>query len=238
MAVHLTGNYRGTNESVSFNDKPVTIASINAHKQTHGYNLKNNPNKLGIDLIHIDRRGGNENEAGKWAGHYFEQPCINFNKFTLPFPTANVPQQRKEKYGHPSFPCFDRNKQPYIHYEPDYEFNSFTRFNVEFSHFWHIDNLSEAIRNPNKLIRGLWETNTVTAGEPEHWLCFRVGIVDCFIKNDNGIFVQDHSYNIGTEKYEELHERYLREYEEYHEIQRLKRLNDYISVARNKDLKK
>jgi hypothetical protein len=237
MSIHLKGQYRGTNESVSYYDKPVRIETIKALKQTHGYNLKNNPNKLGIDLIHIDRRGGNENEAGKWSGHYYEQPCINFNKFTLPFPTVNMPQQRKEKYGHPSFPCFDKSNKPYIHYEPDYQFNSYTRFNVDFSHFFHIDNLSEVIRNENILVRGLWETHTVTAGLPEHWLCFRVGVADYFIKNNN-IFVQDYSYDVGTEKYEELHERYTREYEIYHETQKLKRLNDYITVARNKELKK
>ena len=95
MAVNLTGNYRGTDESVSYNDKPVTNESKVALKQTHGYNLIRNPNIKGIDTIHTDRRGGNENEAGKWIGHYLEQPCINFNQFTLPFPTYNIPQERK-----------------------------------------------------------------------------------------------------------------------------------------------
>jgi hypothetical protein len=235
MAVHLTGNYRGTNESVSYNDKPVTIASIDAHKQTHGYNLKRNPNGKGIDTIHIDRRGGVENEAGKWSGHYLEQPCINFNQFTLPFPTGNVPEERKEKYGHPSFPCFDKNGKPYIHYEPDYEFNSFSRFNVDFTQFWHTN--FSAFRDLNKLVRGLWKTNTVTAGRPEHWLCLKIKDLEFYNKNENGIFVPDYSYNVGTEKYEELHERYTREYNEYHENQKLIRLNEYIIAARNKELK-
>ncbi len=236
MAVHLTGNYRGTNESVSYEDKPVRLVAIPALYQTQGYILKNNPNKMGIDLIHTNRRGGNEDEAGKHRGHYLEQPWENFNKFTLPYPTFNAPAERKEKYAHPSFPCFDRNGRPYIHYDPDYESNSFSRFNKDFSHFWHIDNFSEVVRDTNKLIRGLWETDTVTAGRPEHWLCFKVGVPDMFIKNKHNIFVPDYSYNVGTEKYEELHERYTREYNEYHENEKHKRLNEYILAARNKQL--
>jgi hypothetical protein len=214
MAVNLTGNYRGTDEAVSFYDRPVTIESKVALKQTHGYNLIRNPNHKGIDTIHTDRRGGNENEAGKWVGHYLEQPCINFNQFTLPFPTYNIPQERKEKYAYPSFPCFDKNGNPYIHYEPDYEFNTFSRFNSNFTQFWHIN--FSVVRDLNKLVRGLWKTNTVTAGRPEHWLCFKIGDVDLFNKNEKGIYLPDYSYNIGTEKYEKLIEKYTKEYNEYH----------------------
>ena len=62
-------------------------------------------------------------------------------------------------------PCFDKNNQPYIHNEPDYLYNSFSRFNVDFSHFWHIDKFSETIKDLSliRTMMGNYETDQIVS---------------------------------------------------------------------------
>lgn len=205
----LIGNYRGTKEKVNYKDKFLRETAIPILEKIFNYKLISNPNEKGIDLLHTDRKGGIELEAGKWSGHYLRQNPINFNQFTLEHITFNAPQ-RKEKYFRPKSNLFTKEGKPYTHYEPNYMFNSFARFNRDFTQFWYID--AEMFLKENALIRGRWKTNTVTTGDIEDWLCFlRDNVVIYNLKNGDWV-KEDTEYIINHELYKSYVDRYRGEF--------------------------
>lgn len=201
----LTGKYRSTNEEVNYKDKKLRETAIPILNEVFGYELISNSNRYGIDLLHTNRKGGVELEWGQWKGHYLNQTNENFNKYTLPFPTFNIPF-RKEKYFREISHLISKNNNPYVYQEPDYMFNSFARFNSDFTQFWYLD--AEMFLKEGALIRGRWKTDTVTTGDIEDWLCFVRENVDIYnlkdgkwVKEDKKIILNESTYKNNLDGY-------------------------------------
>jgi hypothetical protein len=209
MDVNLTGNYRGTDEEVSYKDKILRETAIPILEKILNCKLISNPNVKGIDLLYTDRKGGIELEAGKWIGHYMKQNFNNYNQFTLKYITFNIPQ-RKEKYFKPKSNLISRAGKPYIHYEPDFMFNSFARFNSDFTQFWYIN--AEMFLKEGALLRGKWKTNTVTTGDIEDWLCFLRDNVEIYNLKNGDWIKEDKTYIINDPVYKNYLDRYRREF--------------------------
>lgn len=205
----LTGKYRGSNENVNFDDSELKRKAIKILKETHGFDLEINKNKYGIDLLHKNRKGGVELEAGKWLGHYLEQDYENFNKFTLDFTSFNTPE-RKNKYFRILSDLISKYGKPYTHHEPDYLYNSFARFNRDFTQFWYID--AERFTKEGALVVGAWKTSTVSTGDIEIWSCFRREDVDIYNLID-GIWVKENLIEIQNDAtYKSYMDGYTREF--------------------------
>ncbi len=135
---NLVGACRHTNEKVSTIDDIGRENGIRALKQIFNWDLISNTKKFKIDLLHVNRRGGCDVEEGKWKGSYRDQDPSNFNKYTLPYPTANFPA-RKEKYFNKYFDWVTDTGNLKTYHHPDYEYNSLLRFNFDFTEFFFVD---------------------------------------------------------------------------------------------------
>lgn len=206
----LTGQYRGTNTSVNYNDIRGRENGILFLKEVFGWDMESNEEQYQIDLLRINGRGGVDVEEGKWEGYYRYQYPENFNKFTLDFPSANFPG-RKEKYFNEYFDMISKEGRPYVHHSPDYSYNSILRFNSDFTECFFVDH--SAYSDPNKLVKSMWKAHTVTTGEPELWMCWRLNDIPFFILK-NGRWVEDKTLQNSNE-YEKLLQKYNRAKQNY-----------------------
>ena len=205
----LVGNYRSNGEKVNHKDEMLRERAIPILEKIFNYSLMSNPNVMGIDLLHKNRRGGIELEWGQWKGHYLKQMFESFNYFTIDNMTFQAPG-RKEKYFRPKLNLISRKGKPYTHYEPDYQFNLFVRFNRDFTQFWCIN--TEMFLRENALVRGRWKTHTVTTGDIEDWLCFFRENVEIYNLIDGEWIKEDTEYIINHDSYKSYVDRYRREF--------------------------
>lgn len=187
----LIGIDRSTGEKVSFKDQLVRDAVIKIVKKAFGWDVVNNKNGYGIDLVFVNNLlVGIEVERAGNKGDYWK--VVGTNKGKFPFETLNMPQ-RKEKYFKLRSNCVSKKGYPYVHNEPGYEENIFIRTNTDFTQFCLVR--SKTIRDPKKCFREFWETYTVTTGEIEEWLCFKREDVETYnLINDEWIL--DTTYEV------------------------------------------
>jgi hypothetical protein len=213
---NLVGTYRHTNEKVSTIDDVGRENGIKVLKEIFDWDLISNTKKFKIDLLHVNRRGGCDVEEGKWKGFYRDQDPSNFNKFTLPFPTANFPA-RKEKYFNEYFDSITDTGNLKTYHHPDYEYNSLLRFNFDFTEFFFVD-YNTYKKKMNGL--GLWAPDTVFKinedgiKTPENWMCWELKDVD-FYYLENGVWKKDNTFQNPTTydeyilKYKKSREKFL-----------------------------
>lgn len=205
----LEGCYRGSDTKVNTNDLIGRKNAIDALKEVFGWDLKTNLVKYKIDLLHKNRRGGCDVEEGKWRGRYKDQNPMNFNQFTMDWPTGNF-QLRKDKYFNLDSEWLTDYGNLKTEHTPDYMYNSIIRFNVDFTEFFFVD--YESYKKRLEKI-GMWSPFTVHKVDRfgnrvlEPWMCWELNTIPFYTK-ENGIWIEDTTTWSDPKVYDE----YLKEY--------------------------
>jgi hypothetical protein len=226
----LQGNERGTKKPISTDDLNDRKQAINALKEVFGWELEINYEEYKIDLLFKDDKpGGVDVEKGGWRGLYRDEYPVNYNKYTLPIPTANLPW-RKEHFFNYYFEWVSNKGYHMKDTQKHFKNNSVIRFNSTYDEFFFVDYeiyqkiYKTGLINPvnfglNANDRGKWMTDGIFGTDKygnkvvEYWMTWELKDVIFYIK-ENGVWVRDRTLE-DPEAYKELLDKYTRTKDQY-----------------------